>query len=295
MTAHNILPAPLVLVEINGQRITRDLTDRLVAFVYEDHEAALDLLEITLADPYLQCLDDPLFQEGHDIRVRFGYADNLSPTKVGVIKEISYDFPETGVPTITLKAYDKGCTLASEQVQRVWQRPGGIRASDIATAIATEHGLTPVVTATVDRVPRLHQSKQSDAQWLAQLAKTARTVDGKGTTGFVFYVEGEELHFHPRGLEQPPVMALEYFTDRQGVLRSFRPATRTQGDAASGQSTTAVGVNPATKTAATTTAENASTPERPVLGSKTVQGAGKASGRVVIDANTGTRVTGGRS
>ena len=288
------LTAPVVLVEIEGTRLSRDLTDRLVAFVYEDHETALDLLEITLADPYLQCLDDPLFQEGHDLRVRFGYADQLSSTKVGVIKEISYDFPETGVPTITLKAYDKGCKLSAEQVQRVWERAGGIRASDIATAIAQEHGLTPVVTTTVDRFPRLHQSKQSDAQWLASLAKTARAVEGKGTTGFAFYVEGEELHFHPRGLEQPPVMALEYFTDRHGVLRSFRPSTHTQGEATRGQSTTAVGVNPATKSAATTTADNATTPERPVLGSNTLQGTDAGSERVVIDANSGRRVTGGR-
>ena len=288
------LTAPMVLVEIEGTRVSRDLTDRLVAFVYEDHETALDLLEITLADPYLQCLDDPLFQEGHELRVRFGYADDLSPTKVGVIKEISYDFPDTGVPTITLKAYDKGCMLASEQVQRVWERAGGIRASDIATTIAQEHGLTPVVTTTVDRFPRLHQSKQSDVQWLASLAKTARAVDGRGTTGFVFYVEGDELHFHPRGLEQPPVLALEYFTDRQGILRSFRPSTHTQGEATRGQSTTAVGVNPATKAAATTTADNATTPERPVLGSKTVQGTDAGSERVVVDANTGRRVTGGR-
>jgi hypothetical protein len=286
--------APIVILKINGQRLSLDLTDRLVSFVYEDHEAALDLLEITLADPYLQCVDHPLFQEGHVIRVRFGYADQLSPTKVGVIREISYDYPETGVPTITLKAYDKGCKLTTEQVQRVWERAGGIRASDIATTIAIEHGLTPVVTTTVDRFPRLHQSKRSDAQWLARLAKTARALDGKGTTGYLFFIEGDELHFHPRGLEQPPVMALEYFTDRQGVLRSFRPSTRTQGEATSGQSTTAVGVNPATKTAATSTAENASTPERPVLGSKTVQGTkGTGSGPVVIDANSGKR-TGGR-
>jgi len=289
------ITAPLVLLEIEGKRLSRDLTDRLVSFVYEDHETALDLLEITLADPYLQIIDDPLFQEGHEIRARFGYTEQLSPIKVGVIKEITYDFPETGVPTITLKAYDKGCQLAAEQVQRVWTRAGGIRVSDIATTLAQEHGLTPVVTPTVDRVPRLHQSKQSDAQWLAQLAKTARAVEGKGTTGYVFYIEGDELHFHPRGLEQPPVMALEYFTDRDGVLRSFRPSTRTQGEATRGQSTMAVGVNPATKSATTVTADNASTPERPVLGRTTVEGAkATGSGRVVIDANTGQRVSGGR-
>jgi len=286
------IDAPIVLLEINGQRLTRDLTDRVLAFTYEDAERTMDMLEVTLADPSLELIDHPLLQEGHEIRARFGYADQLSPTKVGVIKEIGYDFPESGAPTITLKAYDKGCTLSAEQVQRVWEHTGGIRASDIATAIATEHGLTPIVTPTIERFPLLHQSKQSDAQWLAHLAKTARAEDGKGTTSYVFYVEGDELHFHPRGLEKPPVMALEYFTDRTGILRSFRPSTRTQGDAAGGKSATAVGVNPATKSAATTNAENASTPDRPVLGSKTTQGdrTSTGSGRMVIDANTGKRV-----
>ena len=108
------LTAPVVLLEIEGQRLPLDVTGNLVAFTYEDHEKELDLLEITLADPYLQLIDHPLLQEGHEVRARFGYADNLSPTKVAVIKEIGYDFPESGAPTITIKAYDKGCKLSAE-------------------------------------------------------------------------------------------------------------------------------------------------------------------------------------
>jgi phage protein D len=284
------MQTPVLMVTINGHRLSRDLTDRLITFTYEDHEKALDLLELTIGDPYLQFVDDPLLQEGHEIRVRFGYADQLSPTKVGVITEIAYDFPESGVPTITIKAFDKGCKLAAEQVQRVWSQAGGIRASDVATQIATEHGLTPVVTPSIDRVPRLHQSKQSDAQFLRQLAKTARAAEGKGTTGYVFYVDGDELHFHPRGLEQPPVLALEYFSSRDGVLRSFRPQTQTQGDATSGRSTKAVGVDPTTKAAVVTEADNASTPDRPVLGKKSALTTGTPAGPRVIDANTGKRV-----
>ncbi|OPZ83580.1 MAG: Phage late control gene D protein (GPD) [bacterium ADurb.Bin429] len=282
--------APIVLLEIEGKRLSRDLTDRLVSFVYEDHETALDLLEVTLADPYLLFIDDPLLQEGNDIRARFGYADNLSPTKLGVIKEIGYDFPESGAPTITIKAYDKGCNLSTEQVLRVWEMPGGIRASDIAITIANEHGLVPVVTPTVDRFPRRHQSKQSDAQFLRALAKIARATTGNGVTGYAFYVEGEELHFHPRGLEKPPVMVLEYFTSRDGILRSFRPQTQTQGAATSGKSTTAVGVDPKAKAPVVTKADDATTPERPVLGKKSVLTEGAPAAPRVIDANTGKRV-----
>lgn len=249
----------------------------------------MDLLEVTLADPYMQWIDHPSLQEGHEVRVRFGYVDNLSPTHVAVIKEIGYDFPESGAPTITIKAYDKACKLSVEQVQRVWEKSGGIRASDIADTLAKEHGLTPVVTPSIDRFPRLHQSKLSDAQWLTQLAKSARASDGKGTTGYVFYVEGEELHFHPRGLEKPPVLALEYFTSRKEILRSFRPQTQTQGNATGGQSAKAVGVDPKAKAPSVVKADNASTPDRPVLGKKSALTQGPPSHPVVIDANSGKR------
>ena len=140
-----MIDAPIVLLEIDGHRLSLDVSGELIAFSYEDHEKELDLLEITLADPYLQLIDHPLLQEGKEIRARFGYADNLSSTRVAVIKEIGYDFPESGAPTITIKAYDKGCKLSAEQVQRVWERAGGIRASDIAGTIANDHGLRPVV------------------------------------------------------------------------------------------------------------------------------------------------------
>lgn len=144
----------------------------------------------------------------------------------------------------------------------MWEQAGGIRASDIANILASEHGLTPVVTPSIDRFSRLHQSKQSDAHWLKHLAKTARASDGKGTTGYVFYVEGDELHFHPRGLEKPPVLVLEYFTSRKGILRSFRPQTQTQGSATSGQSAKAVGVDQSSKYRRTARAEYSS-PTRP--------------------------------
>jgi phage protein D len=281
--------APILLLEIEGNRLTLDMTSEIISFKYEDHEKEMDMLEVTITDPYLQLIDNPLLQEGKEIRARFGYVDDLSPTKIAVIKEIGYEFPDSGAPSITIKAFDKACHLTNEQVQRVWDRPGGIRASDIAVTIAYEHGLTPIVTTSIDVFPRLHQSKLSDAQWLTQLAKTARSSNEKGIAGYVFYIEGEELHFHPRGLEKAPVMVLEYFTSNKGILRSFRPQTNTQGAAAGGQSTKAVGINPKSKMPTASQADNTNTPDRPVLGEKSALTKGASSSQVIIDANTGRR------
>ena len=99
---------PTFLIEIDGQSLSADITQEITSFVFEDNEEELDVMELAVTDRNLQFVDDPLFQEGNDISARFGYVDNLSPNKKAVIKEIDYDFPEDGDPTIKLKAFDKG-------------------------------------------------------------------------------------------------------------------------------------------------------------------------------------------
>jgi len=141
---------PTFIIEIEGNRLSKDITHEITSFVFEGNEEELDVMEVSITDRYLQFVDDPLFQEGNEIVARCGYADDLSLKKVAVIKEIDYDFPDGGEPTIKIKAYDKGHQLAGKQIQRVWQKPAaGILYSEIAEQIAREHGLTPVVCKTV--------------------------------------------------------------------------------------------------------------------------------------------------
>ncbi|MHB9037091.1 MAG: phage late control D family protein [Armatimonadota bacterium] len=277
---------PTFIIEIEGHRLSKDITHEITSFVFEDNEAEMDLMEITVTDRNLQFVDDPLFQEGNEIAARFGYVDNLSPKKVAVIKEIDYDFPDGGDPTIQLKAYDKGHRLAGRQIQRVWQKhvlssvegpAPGILYSEIAEKIASEHGLTPMVTKTVGRHLRVAQGNMSDAQFLKQLAAKSRDKDGKGVTGYVFYIQNNELHFHPRHLEKRPALTLEYFTDREGVLRSFKPSTQSQGVKGAGTETKAVGVDPRKKKSVEHAANNATTSDRTSLGKKTY----------LVDGNTG--------
>ena len=261
---------PTFLIEIEGRRLSKDVTHEITSFVFEDNEEELDVMEVSITDRYLQFVDDPLFQEGNEIVARYGYADDLSLKKVAVIKEIDYDFPDGGDPTIQLKAYDKGHKLAGKQIQRVWQKPApGILCSEIAEQIAHEHGLTPVVTKTVGRHLRVVQANKSDAQFLKELAAKSRDRDGKGVTGYAFYVQDDELHFHPRGLAERSALVLEYFTDRDGVLRSFKPSTQSQSVKGAGTETKAVGVDPRKKKPVEHKASNATTPDRVALGKKT--------------------------
>ena len=261
---------PTFLIQIEGRSLAKDITQEITAFAFEDSESGLDELELCVTNRNLQFTDDPLFQEGNEIVARFGYVGNLSPAKKAVIKEIDYDFPDGGDPTIRLKAYDKGFKLAGREIQKVWQKPApGILYSEIAEEIARQQGLTPNVAPTKTRHLRVAQGGVSDAQFLQDLAIKSRGEDGDGKAGYVFFVQDDELHFHPRDLAQAPALSLEYFTDRKGVLRSFSPSTQSQGAKGEGTEVLTIGVDPRKKECVQHRASNATTPGRDSLGGRT--------------------------
>ena len=280
--------APAFLIQIEGRDLSEDVTQEIKSFVFEDNERELDLMELTLTARNLQFVDDPLFQEGNEIAVRFGYAGGeLSPKKKAVIKDVEYDFPEEGGPEVTLRAYDKGHRLAGRENQKVWSKPPpGILCSEIAEEIAAKHGLRPVVEETATRHLRVAQSNVSDAEFLIELAKSARPKAG-GAAGYAFFVQDDELHFRPPGLDEAPVAVLEYFTDARGVLRSFKPATQSQGAKGAGVEAKAVGVDPRKKAPVERRASNASSPGRTVLGGKTYLVDGNAGEKEFEDQESG--------
>lgn len=269
---------PVFYIEINGKRLAKDLTQHIISFAYEESEEEMDLLEIVIEDANLQYVDDPLFQEEHEITCRFGYVGNVSQMVTMVIKDIDYDFPEGDVPTITIKAYDKASGMTGADRQQVWSGTApGLRYSDVAIAIAKRHKLTPEVTETKGRYLRIPQQNMSDAKFLKELAKNS--VSAKGVGGYVFYVEGNTLHFHPRDLAKTPGHTYTYYTNRSGVLRSFKPSTN-KSKTEKKASTKAVAVNPRTKSTETKTASNATQTKRDVLGPKTLP-------RTEVDAQSG--------
>ena len=64
---------PTFLIQIEGQDLSKDITQEITSFVFTDNEEELDVLELSVTDRNLQFVDDPLFQEGNEIVARFGY------------------------------------------------------------------------------------------------------------------------------------------------------------------------------------------------------------------------------
>lgn len=282
--------APVYMIKLAGKEQGEDLTQRVQSFRFHDYEDKMDMLEITLDDSDLHLMNNDLIAEGVEIEFKFGYLGAMSETHICTIKEVEPAFGDT--VTIGVKAYDKGFSMSGKDVQKAWAKEApGMSASDIAREIAKKHGLKPVVEDTDGKTLSTQQTT-SDAKFLLNLAKDARPASGKECAGYAFYIEGNELHFHPPFVDTAPTHSFIYYLrkpgeDARGNLLAFKPKPNTQGAKGAGTETKALGVDPAAGLAKESVANNEATPDRPVLGSKTLFVDG-GSGEKKFDPQTET-------
>ncbi len=114
---------------------------------------------------------------------------------VGQVDDLNYD-PVAN--TISLSGRDYTSKFIDEKTAEKWPNKS---ASEIATALAVKHGLTPVVVATTERVGNYYEidhvrvdNARSEWDLLTWLA--GQTLDAEGNK-YVVYVKGRELHFEP--------------------------------------------------------------------------------------------------
>jgi len=250
--------APTFLIQIEGEQLSSDITQRITHFVYEDCEDQNDLLELTL-EGSLELVDDPLLQEGNIIKARWGYVDEGSLTpwsdiKECVLKEPEYTFGD--VVQVKLKAYDAGSRMKGRGSQKVWKNK---TYSQITKEIAGKYKLSAVVDETKTLVVSEPQGNKSDFTFMRHLAERI---------GYQFYIQGNELHFHKRSLDKKPLLTLTYM-GREGLLLSFRPKVKAQGSKAEGTQTKAIGFDPLSKKAVVYEAHDGNT-DQTVLGKKTL-------------------------
>lgn len=105
----------------------------------------------------------------------------------GWISALEGDFQETTVPVVTIFAEDKLMKLRMTRRMKTYEN---VTDADIASAIASEHGLTPSVDADGPTYDLVQQWNMSD---LAFLRERARRIQAE------LWVEDETLNFKSRG------------------------------------------------------------------------------------------------
>ncbi|MDR2523402.1 MAG: hypothetical protein LBC93_06865 [Synergistaceae bacterium] len=160
--------APVRYITLAGQELPRNLSDDVLGFSYEDTDSEMDELKLTIQDKHCAYIDDPLLQEGREIRARWGYLGSLSDTRICTIKEIDYDFSADGVVSIALVAYDNGHKLTGRAARTCWKDKS---ISAIVKEIADKHGLKAEIEVPEDSEREFtSQGGKNDMEFLAQLA-----------------------------------------------------------------------------------------------------------------------------
>lgn len=187
-----------VEIEVDSASITTGQGSVSVLRVEVRHElgrpssCVVDTADLDAAD--LEWIDGSTVQEGLPIRVAMGLGEHSDPVFVGEIIGIDLDVDPDEAPKVAIRSYDRLHRLARARKTRVFV---GQRDSQIAAAIADEHGLRLAGPDSSLVHPYVMQREQTD---LAFLLARARGL------GHFLRVDDTTLLFAPRDLAADPAV-----------------------------------------------------------------------------------------
>lgn len=203
------------LIPAGGASESLDLSEKVIAFEFEDAEKKADKLTLKIDNWDLTEFDSPTWRKGGIIEFVYGYPGKVSPPRRCVIQKVK------GNQILTVEAHALSMLMHKIKKSRVWANS---TLGEIARKIAGEYGSdlgvpngtigdNIKIDAELDKkVPHRVQAAQSDAEFLAKLARRY---------GLEFYVDASGMHFKRRNMHQTPIKTLTWYIDGNGEIQAF--------------------------------------------------------------------------
>src|SRR5438309_2040057 len=119
-------------MSVNSSGVQYDASDDISSLTIEQQEGTPDRLTATLADPF-KVLGHAI-QEGMDVEVELGAADDHAVVFRGRIYKVDGSFPTEQTPTLQLNAYDPSMRMGLRKRNRVFT---DMALSDIVKQVAS--------------------------------------------------------------------------------------------------------------------------------------------------------------
>jgi hypothetical protein len=158
-------------------------------------------------------LDVLAFGAAVEIRIGYGDVSALDTLMTGVITEVGTNFPEGGLPELSVAGYDRGFPLTVGKNSRTWANASD---SDAVAEIARFHHLDGEIESTREKHAQIEQNQETDIDFIKKLAERNH---------FEFYVRKDTLHFSKPKDKGDGVVTLKW---GEGLL-SFRPEANLAG------------------------------------------------------------------
>jgi hypothetical protein len=139
-------------IEIDGERIPAAMRASTSSVTLDQGFDGADRVDMSIANPNLRWLDNPLLRMDHEFVLSLGYAQ-APPTQVfsGNIVAVAATFPQSGGPAMTVTAQDRRQKLKQGKKVRWFAIPvpmvGNFPLPDIATAslVTLENIMLPIM------------------------------------------------------------------------------------------------------------------------------------------------------
>lgn len=164
--------APAFRVEINGTRLSADVSKNIQQVSVVSEPDTLDSFTLTMVNEYprlrwTHTSDADLFQEGSAVTIAMGYVDDLQELMDGEITQITPTFPENGAPTIAVEGHTRMHWLQGSKSTRSFQK---MTDKQIVEKIAQEVGLEPQADDTQVEHDYVMQANQTDLEFIRERA-----------------------------------------------------------------------------------------------------------------------------
>lgn len=204
-------------IKLNGSEFPKEFMTAVEEVSMEDEVnlPAMFCIKLSMMDNKngkWQGIDLKAFKPGDKISVSIGL-DKAEPMISGEITSLDLNLGEHS--TLELRGYDMLHRLRMGTRNMIFNKK---KDSEIASAIAKEHGLTPVVDDTKTVYPYIFQNNQSNYEFLLQ---RAARID------FEVYVEDKKLYFvKSRAQKAPDLPELTYKKELEEISLELRALTR---------------------------------------------------------------------
>ena len=171
-----------------------------------------DLITIEIIDPDMLFLEDTIFVEDTGIKVYLGHTKNDYWSFNGYITLIDANYPENGVPSLTIHCTDYSAYhMDRDKVQKTWEN---CRVSDIVREIFRKYELSSVVDDTKEVKESVSQN-ETDAKFLKKLAEDE-------IEDYYFKVKSGVGYFKKKEIVEKGALRLDYRYGN-GQILSFSP------------------------------------------------------------------------
>ena len=195
-------------VLVAGQALAPQWRDCLTEVKVVDSLTLPDMAMVRITDPKAENIDSHPLQLGKDLEIKASTKESKATTSIfkGQIAAVEPEFGQNGC-IISIRAYDKAHKLSRQKKTRTFQQ---VKASDMASKVANENGLSPQITSTDTVHEFFQQSNESEWDFLWRLALM---------NDYEVYVADTKLVFQPANKTAGAPVELTW----QEELISFRP------------------------------------------------------------------------